>query len=142
MGRQTAFLSHSHADADLAKRVQDFLRTKGWDIYIDWQDATMPSKPNRHTARRIQDRITELSWFLCLATANSAASRWCPWEIGFADARKGVDQVVILPARDDAGRNYGNEYLDLYRRIDVNAFGEYRLFEPDGTPRRLEYLRP
>ena len=50
-GDQTAFLSHSHEDAVYAKRVQAFLKAKGWRVYIDWEDATMPSKPDRETAR-------------------------------------------------------------------------------------------
>lgn len=47
LGRQTAFLSHSHRDRILAKGVQAFLQSQGWDVYIDWEDAEMPAKPNR-----------------------------------------------------------------------------------------------
>jgi nicotinamidase-related amidase len=48
-GDQTAFLSHSHADATYAKHVQAFLKAKGWRVYIDWEDATMPPKPDKET---------------------------------------------------------------------------------------------
>lgn len=81
-GRQTAFLSHSHKDADLAKGLQAFLQAQGWLVYIDWQDTSMPPRPNKETADRIKVKIKRLDWFLYLATANSATSRWCPWEIG------------------------------------------------------------
>lgn len=32
VGRQTAFLSHSHKDSELAKGVQGFLQAQGWDV--------------------------------------------------------------------------------------------------------------
>ena len=83
--KQTAFLSHSHKNADLAKGVQAFLQAEGWDVYIDWEDSGMPESPNRETAERIQAKIRDLNWFLFLATKNSTESRWCPWEIGYAD---------------------------------------------------------
>jgi nicotinamidase-related amidase len=80
--KQTAFLSHSHYDARLAKSVQAFLTAQGWEVYIDWEDTAMPDSPNRATAERIQAKIRDLQWFLFLATQNSMKSRWCPWEIG------------------------------------------------------------
>lgn len=131
-GGTTAFLCHSHKDADLARGVQAFLQKHGWIVYIDWQDASMPETPNRETARKIKDRIKTLHWFLFLATNNSMASRWCPWETGYADGVKGVDRVIIIPTQDDNGRTHGNEYLQLYRRIALSTGGDFGVFEPDG----------
>lgn len=129
-GKQTAFLSHSHQDSELAKGLQGFLQSKGWLVYIDWDDTSMPSKPNRETAQKIKDKIKRLDWFLYLATANSALSRWCPWEIGYADGVKAIDRIVIIPTRDSTGRNHGNEYLDLYKQVSAAEGGGYGLFRP------------
>ncbi len=136
--QQTAFLSHSHKDAELAKALQGFFHAKGWKVYIDWQDTSMPSKPNRETADKIKQKIIRLDWFLYLATENSAASRWCPWEIGYADGVKDIDKVVIVPTRDSRGNNFGNEYLDLYRHIDTAEGGGYGLFRPNNRGMLLE----
>ena len=114
---KTAFLCHSHNDQDLVSAMQDFLWRNGWKIYVDWQDTTMPDQPNRETAEKIQGKIRDNDWFLFLATANSMASRWCPWEIGYADAAKGKNAVIVIPTRDAIG-SHGNEYVELYRRID------------------------
>lgn len=127
--KQTAFLSHSHKDGILAKGLQGFLREQGWDIYIDWQDLEMPSKPNSTTAAKIQRRIVELDWFLLLATKNSRASRWCPWELGYADGEKPKERLLIVPTEDDQGTTYGNEYFDLYRRVSLSKHGAYRVYE-------------
>jgi len=118
-GQPTAFLSHSHADATLALGLQEMLKNQGWDVYIDWQDQTMPEKPETETAFNIKAAIVRADWFLFLATQNSMASRWCPWEIGFADGRKPHERIVIVPTQDSYGHFYGNEYLNLYNKIDV-----------------------
>jgi hypothetical protein len=118
-GVKSAFLSHSHLDAETARGVQRFLARAGWQVYIDWQDEAMPEKPNRETAARIQRQIADRDYFLFLATANSMASRWCPWELGFADIKKSPKSIYIIPTSDDF-RSHGNEYLDLYQRIDLD----------------------
>ena len=87
--KQTAFLCHSHRDQELAKGLQVILKENGWDLYIDWEDNEMPSTPNKETARKIKSKIQATDWFLFLATSNSTQSRWCPWEIGYADSVKG-----------------------------------------------------
>ena len=140
-GEQTAFLSHSHKDRLLAKGVQAFLRAAGWGVYIDWEDVEMPSKPNRLTASRIKDKIVQLDWFLYLATQNSAASRWCPWEIGYADGKKQIDRLIIIPTSDGYS-TYGNEYVDLYRHISLSVLGDFRVYAPDQTNIVLRDLRP
>lgn len=117
-GKPTAFLSHSHKDASMAKGVQGFLQAQGWEVYIDWQDETMPDTPSRETAEQIQKKIRNLDLFLFLATANSMSSRWCPWEIGYADGVKRIETILVIPTRDNYGTVYGNEYLQLYRYVD------------------------
>ncbi|KPY89133.1 toll/interleukin-1 receptor domain-containing protein [Pseudomonas syringae pv. tagetis] len=118
-GQPTAFLSHSHTDAVLALGLQELLKKAGWDVYIDWQDRTMPETPDAETAFNIKVAIVQADWFLLLATQHSTASRWCPWEIGFADGRKAHDRIAIVPTQDNQGNFYGNEYLNLYNKIDV-----------------------
>ncbi|MDB4223670.1 toll/interleukin-1 receptor domain-containing protein [Granulosicoccus sp.] len=114
---QTAFLCHSHKDKELAKGLQVILKEQGWDLYIDWQDNEMPATPNRETAKRIKDKIEITDWFLFLATVNSTSSRWCPWEIGFADAKKSYEKIVMIPTEDANGNWHGNEYLQLYKNL-------------------------
>lgn len=120
-GQKRGFLCHSHQDRDLALGLQQRLKEEGLDLYIDWQDTSMPPEPNRETASRIQASIRASHVFLFLATQNSMASRWCPWEIGYADGVKQLSQIAIVTTRDPSGKFHGNEYLQLYRRIDKIA---------------------
>lgn len=116
-GKQTAFLCHSHADQELVIGLQILLIESGWDVYVDWQDSAMPEIPNAQTAKRIQEKIISMDWFLFLATKSSTNSKWCPWEIGFADAKKSNSEIIIIPTREDNGSWHGNEYLQLYRKL-------------------------
>ncbi|HXS51413.1 MAG TPA: toll/interleukin-1 receptor domain-containing protein [Usitatibacter sp.] len=135
IGVKTAFLCHSHLDERLVAGLERHLGDEGWRLYIDWRDNTMPVTPNRETARRIQQKIIDCNYFLFLATANSTRSRWCPWEIGFADGRKDLPSIFIIPTEDGQG-SHGNEYLQLYRRIDYmtnNRLGAWFSEDPAAT---------
>lgn len=130
---KTAFLCHSHLDRDLVLGLLRRLQDAKWQVYVDWQDASMPSTPIRETASKIKDRIKAAQYFLFLATPNSTTSRWCPWEIGYADGEKSIESIFIVPTVDDNGRYYGNEYLQLYKKIDQAAKGGLGVFEPGKT---------
>jgi hypothetical protein len=132
LGAKTAFLCHSHRDADLARGFVTLLTQTGWQVYIDWKDTEMPATPDRETAERIQQKILELQYFLFLATANSMASRWCPWEIGYADGKKPIERIVIVPTVE-AGRTHGNEYLQLYQNLDFSKSGQLAVWQPGQT---------
>lgn len=129
--RKTAFLCHSHRDNELAEGLQALLAEQGVELYIDWKDASMPPQPTRETAARIQNQIRTCDWFLFLATANSMASRWCPWELGYADGEKQPERIAVVPTSDST-TTHGNEYMQLYRRIDVTSAGQL-LWVPAGS---------
>jgi TIR domain len=124
---RTAFLCHSHLDRDLATGLVKAFAQQQIDVYVDWADQSMPEKPNRTTAEKIQKKIRSCDRFLFLATANSMRSRWCPWEIGFADGVKPITSILIIPTQDSTG-SHGNEYLELYRRLD-GPVGALKLYE-------------
>lgn len=126
----TIFLSHSHKDKEIAIGFQNLLAQYEINVYIDWQDSTLPDTPNRETADKIKRKIKELNLFILLATDNALFSRWCPWEIGVADSVKDYESILILPIVDYNGEFKGNEYLQLYRRIEIDKVGETFVVEP------------
>lgn len=108
---RTVFLSHSHKDATYAAGVAALLLEAGFEAYIDWQDTSMPETPNHQTASAIKLRIQRADLFMFLATPSSTVSRWCPWEIGYADGVKDIEDMIVVQTTDSNGRHYGNEYL-------------------------------
>ena len=126
--KKTAFLSHSHLDQKRARGLQVLLAEQGWDVFIDWEHNTLDERPTKETATWLQRAIVRCDWLLYLATQNSAKSRWCPWEIGYADGKKSNASIVVVGTKDSGG-TYGSEYLDLYRRI-TDVDGKLIIAEP------------
>lgn len=127
---KTAFLCHSHADKTLVEGFVNYVKQKGWDVYIDWQDNSLPTTPNRTTAAKIRSKIRTSDLFIFLATHNSMTSRWCPWEIGFADGAKFGNDILVVETIDDSRNYHGSEYLQLYRKLDVSAMDRFVAWEP------------
>jgi hypothetical protein len=129
-GAKTLFLCHSHEDQDLVLGLVNLLDDAGWNVYVDWKDTSMPAAPSRETAQKIKDRVKGADYFLFLATPNSVKSRWCPWEIGFADGVKPITSIFVSTTRDEFGNHYGNEYLQLYRHVDFSDKRELGVWMP------------
>lgn len=129
---KSVFLCHSHLDAELVQGVLKLFHQAGWNDYVDWNDKTMPAQPDQVTASRLKEKIASHNYFVFLATANSIASRWCPWEIGYADGAKANDSILILPTSEGT-QTHGSEYLGLYRCIDWNTVKELRVWQAGQT---------
>jgi len=129
---KTIFLSHSHEDKDTAlfKGLIVFLGNCGVSIWIDSEDSGLPSITNRETAQKIKGKISNLDFFIVLATDNALKSHWVPWEIGIADQCKKLQQIAIIPVVEDFETFQGNEYLQLYPRVVTVQGGEIGIFEP------------
>ncbi len=127
----TIFLSHSHKNKEIAIGFQNLLAQYRINVYIDWQDSTLLDTPNRVTAERIKEKIKKLNLFILLASNYVLSSRWCPWEIGIADSFKNYDSILIVPIVDDLGEFKGNEYLQLYKRIEISFDKKPLIIEPE-----------
>jgi len=135
--RLSIFLSHSHTDK---KRVEGWIRdlaALGIDMYVDWNDSSMPRETSRATADKIKQRIAEVDLFVVLATNAALESMWVSWEIGIADKAKGESKVLLAPVMPKSGTWKGNEYLQLYRTIELFDRGDFvgrpGVFEPNAT---------
>jgi hypothetical protein len=132
----SVFLSHSHTDKDLIDDAVAFLKKLNVNIYVDWLDETMPEKTSGETAQKIKNKIILSDKFLLLATNKAVGSKWCNWELGIGDTFKfSKDCLAILPLADNIGHWTGNEYLQIYPRIEpvLNFDTIFKIIYPDGT---------
>lgn len=133
----SVFLSHSHHDKAIVEQAKVFFENLGMRIYVDWADETMPERTNGTTATRIKNQIISGNdKFVLLATNNAVASKWCNWEVGIADALKLKEKkIAILPLAENSGTWNGNEYLQIYPRIEKSSSNsdDYYVWYPDGT---------
>ena len=130
--KYNVFLSHKHDEVNLVKQIKSILESLHYKVYVDWEDATMPTRTNGETANRLKGKIRSLDKFIFLASNGAINSKWCNWEIGYGDAYKlGIDKFAIFPVSNQLGW-LGAEYLSLYPRIEyVSDHGDYNFGNPN-----------
>lgn len=140
------FLSHSHTDRAIVEQAKVFFENLNIKIYVDWADETMPEKTNGVTASKIKSKILSNDKFILLATNAAVVSKWCNWEVGIGDAYKlHSDKICILPLADNSHNWNGNEYLQIYPRVEPvtresNTFYDniFRIIYPNGSTTWLD----
>ncbi len=91
----TVFLSHSHQDKRVARRLVRRLRAHGLRVWIDERE--LP--PGTTLTAAIQEQIKSADMLLVVASAASAASAWTRLEVEFArTAGKRIIPLLIEPA--------------------------------------------
>lgn len=139
------FLSHSHKDQNLIKEAISFFKAINISVYVDWMDEGMPEKTSGETAMKIKSKIITNEKFILLATNDAVISKWCNWELGIGDTFKfSKDNLAILPLSENSGTWYGNEYLQIYPRIESVTRNDndiydniFRLKYPNGKEKWL-----
>lgn len=127
------FLSHKHDDKEYIKATIGFLLEQGVspdEVYIDWLDSSMPPTTSSDTATKLKEKIRESEKFIVLATPESIKSIWIPWELGIADATKGISDIAILPITRNALEWKDREYYGIYNTIEEANSGKWGVFKP------------
>jgi hypothetical protein len=134
------FLSHSHKDIDVLEQAKLLFENAGVNIYVDWADKTMPEQTNGITASKIKAQIKDNHKFVLLGTNNAVLSKWCNWEVGIGDVfKQPFGNLAILPLADNNRTWEGNEYLQLYPRIEKKAdTNTISVLYPDGKSESFE----
>lgn len=119
VNKVTIFLSHKHDEVEELDSAITLLKSFGVSVYVDWQDEGMPKNTSGITAKRIKEKIKENQKFVFLATEGAIASKWCNWELGYGDAHKFIDNIALLPIKNDIYSGYsGSEYMQIYPSIE------------------------
>jgi len=123
------FLSHKHDELENLEGAISFLNSHSIQIYVDWLDEEMPKTTCGTTATRIKEKIKENDKFILLATEAAISSKWCNWELGLGDAAKYINNIAILPIKNDYSNFSGSEYLEIYPYI--YEIESYQYFKGD-----------
>lgn len=128
------FISHSYMDKELVEVLYKMFEESGYKVYIDWKEEKLQNRENVsvETALILKDRINCCAGLSFIATGNVVNSKWCPWELGYADGKK--NRAAILPILKGQDNQYdGMEYLGVYPYIDYNKTtkGNYEFWVND-----------
>lgn len=132
------FVSHKHTDLyrqDIKNLLNKLETEYHASTYVDSEDWKMPNKTCAETAERIKEVINSSQRFILFATEESLRSMWCNWEVGVADKKHSAPETMailpILRANQREDSFIGNEYLQLYPRIEKNDYHELVVIYPD-----------
>lgn len=118
------FLSHSHKDLELAKRIKEFIKSK-CEVYLASEDYQL----GQPLPQKVKKNIKSSTYLIALITKDGVESQWVNQEIGLARACK----IPIIPIVEQGIKPpailEGLEYLQLDRK-----------FPEDGIKILFEYL--
>ena len=115
------FLSHSYADREAVKGLADVLgKDFKLSVYLDWMvdPALDRTAVNKATAEVLRNRLNHCRCLWYVTSQGAGASKWMPWETGYADGH--IGKVAICPLVEGRQSEFkGLEYLSLYPYVDV-----------------------
>jgi hypothetical protein len=90
------FLSHAHADKDLAAPLASALTERGLRVWIDDRELRLGDS----VIERVSQAIAEGDFLVAIVSPDSTKSEWCRRELALA-ANKGINEksIVVLPVR-------------------------------------------
>jgi hypothetical protein len=140
---KSIFISHKHGEQEYVYRLKDLLTEYGFTGYVDWEDDSMPKETSGETAKKIKQEINKASKFILIATNAAIESKWCNWEIGYADTNKYINHIVLFPLLKNEDNYRGEEYLQIYPSLQItsnNLFNnsQYYILYPDGDKKSLK----
>jgi WD40 repeat protein len=91
---QEVFISYSRKDADFVRRLDEALKSRGREAWVDWEDI----RPTEEWMQAIYAAIEGANTFIFVLTPDSVASAVCGREIAHAAAHN--KRMVPIVARD------------------------------------------
>jgi len=91
---QEIFISYSRKDKDFVRRLDEALKSRGWEAWVDWEDI----RPTEEWMQAIYGAIEGADTFVFVLTPDSVASIVCGREIAHAAANN--KRMVPIVARD------------------------------------------
>lgn len=113
------FLSHKYSDVPLIYGIIQLLKNDGYEIYIDWEDETLPdrSQVGVETALKIRKKFKACKSLIFIDSPTANESKWIPWEIGCFDGFKNKVAIFPIESNDNKIEYNSREYIGLYPYI-------------------------
>jgi len=123
--RYDIFLSHSSLDMETIQQLNYLLEEiLHFSVFVDWIEHPEldRSKVSPTTAAIIRSAMDRSDSLLYAVSANSAGSKWMPWELGYSDAKHGKIAILPISTYRTTSENFGGqEYLGLYPYVTIDS---------------------
>ena len=121
MQRKDYYLSHSHKDLHLARKLKEYIESKGLSVFLDYTDLEAGSD----YVKVITDAIRSCDYMIVLLNASSAGSGWIKSEVSLAIQTAESRNKRIIPVlldgfdlRDEPGIG---SFLLEYQSVRVDT---------------------
>ncbi|MEW7278650.1 hypothetical protein ABW636_08640 [Aquimarina sp. 2201CG1-2-11] len=137
--KTSVFIAHKQGELEELDSAVNFLKSFGVLIYADyWLDQSNPEDittiNTSQSRQQIENKIKEHKKFIFLATENGITSKECKWAVRYAKTQKDLNDIAILPIREDYTDYGGAEYLQKYPYIQKREaeMDQYDVVFPNG----------
>lgn len=117
------FISHQKKDAEVARKIADYLEDAGIDTYFDQYDNSIDRSDPNSVVQAIRTGIENSTHMIVVFSPNTFESMWVPWEIGYAYNSQIALNVLRLKG---VAKDKLPEYLKVVKVIldiwDINQF--------------------
>ena len=106
------FISHSSRNKEIIHSIVKTLNNEGLVCYVDWiadRQQLQRQLTSKETAEVIVHRIKQSKFFLYIQSKECIASKWSPWELGYAYAIN--KPICVYPIEQVEDKP---QYLDLH----------------------------
>lgn len=125
------FLSHSSLDRGEVLILIELFNKCGYSVYVDWIFDEQLDRNNvtPSTAETLRTRMKQSRGLSYLATSNASQSKWCPWELGYFDAKSNSRCCILPVLRESESTFNGQEYLGLYPYLEYEKIANSDKFD-------------
>jgi hypothetical protein len=128
------FISHQKSDRDAAKKIADYLKSVGIDVYFDefdkeLQQADAANNPKGVVAA-IKKGINSSTHMLCIISPNTLTSKWVPFEVGYGYDTTDLATLTLKGIKNDELPDYIKTKPIIRDIYDINRFVEKYVGRP------------
>ena len=121
------FISHQKKDANLCKKIAEYIKKAGIDVYFDENDVDLNRSKKQLNLKgvvsAIQKGINKSSHMLCVISPNTRISQWVPWEVGYGYVKVQNLSVLTLKGLSDDDLPEYLKVVDIIR--GTKSLNEY-----------------
>jgi hypothetical protein len=120
------FLSHQKSDRDAARKIAEYIKSVGIDVYFDefdreLQQADNANNPNGVVAA-IKKGINSSTHMLCIISLNTLYSKWVPFEVGYGYDKTNLATLTLKGIKNSDLPDYIKTKPIIRDIYDINTF--------------------
>lgn len=124
LGVKCVFISHQQKDKDEAKKIADYLKNAGIDVYFDEYDGDLRIHRQSNDAKAVTNSIKEgiNNSSHMLISPNTMYSTWVPFEIGYGYDKTELFVLCLKGISKGALPDYAKTATTIRDIYDLNKF--------------------